>query len=180
MMQPFNATLLHLLKNTGYTHTNTRALDIFSSISLQYIDEFLKTLANTTNHAQRSKTTVVDLFAILNLSKIDLNNKGDVDFKKVVPLGFETDANDLSGACTFENSIVSKIDRYIHIYEFMPSFPPTHTFKKTFPKETIRNETPEKIKTRLEQVARAEKNLIKMLRVSKGLPKYVNFMDTMK
>lgn len=177
-MDIYHTAVLNYLKSIGYTHTSSYALSMLTSIFKATIHKFLKTLVSVTTHAQRSKTTIVDLHSLLRFFDIRLHKV--LRIHPYMQLNLDTEQNMIQDCAAFENSIVSKIDRYIHIYEFMPSFPPTHTFKKTFPKETKSNETPEKIKIKLEQVGRAEKNLIRMMRMSNKLPKRVNFMDQMK
>lgn len=167
--------LIRFLQAAGYTHTDSYAISILSTILTTHLHNLLKSLQKLTTHAQRSKTTLIDLHSLTSL----LNLKVSFIELQFEQANYIINTNRMLSGHAFENSIVSKIDRYIHIYEFMPSFPPTHTFKKTFPKETIKHETPEKIKMRLDQVARAEKNLIRILKVSKGLGRRVNFMDRM-
>ncbi|KRH91818.1 hypothetical protein M153_23473000584, partial [Pseudoloma neurophilia] len=59
--------------------------------------------------------------------------------------------------------IATPIDKYVHIYEHLPSFPPSHTFRRTITKESV-DYSCEKLKKRIEESLRAENNLFKMMR----------------
>lgn len=70
-----------------------------------------------------------------------------------------------------DNIISTHIDKYVHIYEHLPPFPPSHTFRRTIVKDKPQI-TPESLKKRIEESLRAEKNLFKMV----GVNGFVNFL----
>lgn len=161
--------LLQFLKEAGFENVNTKALELFYVLFEEKMSSILISLNNFTCHAQRSKVILSDLENVINVSK--LNDP----FNSFPVLKFDEEV--FHEKEQFDNGIASKIDKYIYIYEFMPNFPPTHTFKRSYIKEVKRNYKPEMLKIRLEQSMQAEKNLVKMMKLSKNLPKYVNFMD---
>lgn len=75
------------------------------------------------------------------------------------------DWNQLSGIqnCKTQKDfmIASPIDKYVHIYEHLPPFPASHTFRRTIVKKPI-DFTCSNLKKRIEQSLRAENNLFKM------------------
>lgn len=70
----------------------------------------------------------------------------------------------------------TNMDKYVHVYDFLPPFPPAHTFKKSFAKESEKEEKSKNIKRRLEESLVAENNLVRMMDANKEIPSVVNFM----
>lgn len=70
-----------------------------------------------------------------------------------------------------EFMLATPIDKYVHIYEHLPSFPASHTFRRTIIKPPI-DFSCSNLKKRIEQSLRAENNLFKMKRGRK----YINFL----
>lgn len=128
-----------------------------------------KSLKQVTHHATRHKSIALDIFniekdptAIAELPGTQVNFEVEVYKPKE----------------KFVNEIASKIDRYIHIYEFMPEFPPTHTFKRSYIRNAKKHEI--RIKQRVEQNLLAERSVFQMVSMEGKMPRYVNFMDYME
>ncbi|KAG0440439.1 hypothetical protein DMUE_1751 [Dictyocoela muelleri] len=66
-------------------------------------------------------------------------------------------------------------DDFFHVYEFMPQFPDSHTYKKTFPKDKIDNQI-KRIKMRRDQSLSVEDNLFSILKNKEEIKNFLNFM----
>jgi len=69
-----------------------------------------------------------------------------------------------------------RVEKFIHIYDHMPSFPPIHTFRMTIPKQNSGIGQSTKVKNRLEQSIKSENNLIKLITSSGSLPPFINYL----
>ena len=74
----------------------------------------------------------------------------------------------------WKSSISHKNEKFIHIYEFMPDFPPIHTYRNTMIKENNTHVAINNIKDRMKQSIRSEKNMFKLFKVSGSLPPFIN------
>lgn len=170
MDQILDIYILSELKDTGYSFANKRALQILKSVFIKKMLTYCKSLKHVTNHAGRHKTILTDIFNFDKSPMFEINNSSKV------ALHFENSI--YTPPEKFVNEIASKIDRYIHIYEFMPEFPPTHTFKRSYAKNAKKHDI--KIKQRVEQNLLAERTVFKMVFVEKKMPRHVNYMDYME
>lgn len=163
--------LANELKRAGYECMDKKALIIFKEAFDKRIMSILHTLRKFTSHSLKDKSTMIEAFVMMNDIGIKVNKR---DFVKILPLHIEKEEEDVK--IEFHNKLASVIDKYIHVYEFMPDFPPAHSFKKTFIKGSINSNFSEGHKKRLEQSAVAEANLYKMLHKSNKIPQFANYL----
>ncbi|KAM0674510.1 hypothetical protein GVAV_002125 [Gurleya vavrai] len=166
--------IITALSKAGYTTFSNHALSHFTQHFSQHTLSLLKSLASISYHAQRSKSSIVDFNTMLRLRKKKLKINDLNNFES-----FEFIESEFIQEKMFNNPIASNIDRFIHVYEFMPQFPPTHTFKRNYVKEVERHRKPDGIKKRIEETVLVERSLIKMLKERGEMPKYVNYLNKM-
>lgn len=189
--------IAEILKNAGFESSNCDALELFLKIHDDRIMSFLKNISRLSLHAGRPSTTLVDLFGMKNtIQKIGT----DVIFEDWMLNECNTnilDSKYLSLKTLFSSipckrieypreipefdpewisPISQRVEKFIHIYEFMPNFPPNHTFRITPLKgSTFKNQST-KVKNRLEQSLRSEGNMVKLIKSSGSMPKFINYI----
>lgn len=162
--------ILEELKRAGYKKLNSKALYMFTQITINHIETNCNILSSLTLHSMRSKSTFLDILNLIKLSKIDYAN--NVYSRPTVKYEIEKESKILQ----FKSFISTSAEKFLHIYDFMPDFPPVHTFKKSFLKENRSEDKSEKVKQRIEQSLKTESSLLKIIASSKGLPKRINFL----
>lgn len=168
--------IVHLRK-VGFDAVTRRALNLFYLSTTCTIKNYLRTLKSITLHSQRSKTTVLDILKLQTFFKeqfIPLKVAHRLSLITVKPIKILEDREE--GKRITDSLLGTTIDRYVHVYDFMPKFPPAHTFRKSFAKESEEEEKSKNIKRRLEESLIAENNLVKMMDASNDVPSFVNFM----
>ncbi|TBU07293.1 putative subunit 8 of transcription factor IID [Hamiltosporidium magnivora] len=161
--------ILEELKRAGYQKLNTKALYMFTQTTIAQIKTNCNILSSLTLHSMRSRSTLLDVMNLIKLTKIDYSN---VYNRPTVKYEVEEEPKPIQ----FKSSISCSAEKFIHIYDFMPDFPPVHTFKKSFLKENRSEDKSEKVKQRIEQSLKTESSLLKIIACSKGLPKRINFL----
>ncbi|KAI5149311.1 hypothetical protein ENBRE01_0828 [Enteropsectra breve] len=76
----------------------------------------------------------------------------------------------------WNSPLSTKVEKFIHIYDFMPSFPPLHTFRNTVSKQAGAKKHSSQVKNRLEQSLKSEGSMIKLIKNTGSLPPYVNYL----
>ncbi|KAM0688670.1 hypothetical protein COBT_000071 [Conglomerata obtusa] len=176
MDEIIESTLALILRDAGYDSISKHALNHFSQIFKNQILSLLKALNALTLHAQRSKSSLIDIQSLLKLTNRSITT-GDIQNaiqKNDLLPHFQNEIAEVT--VSFENLIANSIDRFIHVYEFMPQFPPTHTFKRNYSKEVGKHRRPDGIKKRIEESVMVERSLIRMIMERGEMPKYVNYL----
>lgn len=163
------------LRRAGFEGTTKRALHLFNVATVCTLRNYLRTLKSITIHSQRAHTTILDVLKLQTLFKTPFIT----DNKMYYPMQFaEEPDEDGHVPCS---GIGVRVEKFVHIYDFMPVFPPAHTFKKSFPKESgDEEERGRNIKRRLEESLVGENNLVRMMDACNEIPDYVNFMRERK
>lgn len=163
--------IIEALSSAGYTSFSKRAVEHFKQVFINKQLSFLNSLSAVTIHSQRSKSNIIDLNNTLKLTNKKISQKDLVSFdtKK-----FENQEE--QEFVNFVNPIASNIDRFIHVYEFMPHFPPSHTFKRNYTKEIAKHRRPDGIKKKIEETVLVERSLIRIMKENKELKCFANFL----
>lgn len=101
----------------------------------------------------------------------DLNNKNSNNDDLNIAYLKSKDENDILRTINDPK----KSDEFFYVYEFMPPFPESHTYKKTFPKNKIDNQS-KRIKLRRDQSLDVEDNLFLILKNRNEIKDFLNFM----
>lgn len=184
--------LVKILKETGFESCSSRALELFLAIFEDRLSSMLRTLHSRQIHACRTSTTFLDLLDIVDLqdaftvredwkyrkkdSRALLTDKRTKLFR-LPNIHFEEFPHEMQSSCEEWTSPVSiRLEKFIHIYEFMPPFPPVHTFRHTHLKPAVSGGLSFRVKNRLEQSHITEDNMIKLIKSSGSLPKFINYI----
>jgi hypothetical protein len=166
MREVLKHALIRLLRDIGYGRAEERALEGYMVALEGYMVNYMKSVTSFSRHALKSRTTFLDILRFVRQRRIEVH--------RMKPLAYGSEAE--VEEPEFVSSLASNIEKYIHIYEFMPSFPPTHTFRQTIIKPNERDTRSFNIKHRLEQSLRAENNLLRLMKESGALPPFVNYL----
>jgi histone H3/H4 len=166
MKRVLKHTLARLVRDIGYERAEERAVEVFMSALEKYMVNYLKSVVSFSRHALKSRATFLDILRFVKQGKVEVH--------KMAPLLYDPEVAAEDPA--FASPLASSTEKYIHIYEFMPSFPPTHTFRQTIVKPNGRDTRSFDVKHRLEQSLRTENNLLRLIKASGALPPFVNFL----
>lgn len=163
-----------ILKKNNFEKINKQTLLLFQHAFLLYFSNFLKTLKIRTIHSGRSKITNFDILKFHTESESLIYKIIKIIPKKINKIKETKEAiqnvdSEIKNESDF--SIAQHINKYVHIYDHLPKFPPSHTFRRTIQKENL-DFSCNNLKKRIEQSFKAEKNLFKMVKIGK----FVNFL----
>ena len=76
----------------------------------------------------------------------------------------------------FYGPISAPVDKFINIYEFMPIFPPLHTFRATLVKENKVRSRARDVKERIEQKNQVTASVFRILKRLKEISNRANYL----
>ncbi|CAD26035.1 hypothetical protein [Encephalitozoon cuniculi GB-M1] len=158
--------LMKHLREVGYEAVERRALEVYAASLEAYMLAYLKTIGSVSRHGLKSHSTLLDVLCFIEGKKFEFSPVERIEYPEEVAEEEEK----------FVSPLSSSIEKYIHIYDFMPSFPPTHAFRQTIVKASSKSSKSVNVKNRLEQSLRTEGNLLKLIKASGSLPPFVNFL----
>ncbi|KAL0263978.1 UNVERIFIED_CONTAM: hypothetical protein PYX00_011243 [Menopon gallinae] len=156
--------LARALKSSGFDTANQKALEFFAEVFTMYMFRTLGYIKRVATHSQRSKATMVDM----------VSSFGILEATSYEDVGFETD--EAPEAETFYGPISAPVDKFINIYEFMPVFPPLHTFRATLVKENKVRSRARDVKERIEQKNQVAASVFRILKRLKEIPNRANYL----
>lgn len=159
--------LCKYLKDNGYETVEIKALLMLKEAFELKINSYLKVLYSYKMLSSKQNSTLTDVMYLTNKKMpAILPSQGTPAYEETEVI---EDAE-------FISPLANTVEKYIHIYDFMPSFPPTHTFKQTFVKADTKENKSFSVKNRLEQSLRSENNLLKLIKSSGSLPPFINYL----
>lgn len=171
MDEIINHIIIRIIKEHDFNFADNKAILLINEALEIYLRSILKTLFSHTLHAKKTSSNILYLLRILGKKDINLTcSLNPIQYQKLCPIKIPE----------FKSPLSTYLERYIHIYEFMPNFPPTHTFRNTFCKNKEKENIPEQVKKRLEQSLKTEKNLFKIIKASGKMPKFINYLYSKK
>lgn len=174
--------IMDILKKAGFELVNKIALEQLIEVLNDKVFSTLNIISQQSILAGRSSVSLLDVFGINQKNRYLanlLNNENNTieNMFNVIPItDFDFPIELLPEENKWISPISTKFEKFIHIYDFMPDFPPIHTFRQTFTKNQISKNQSSKVKNRLEQSLKTEDNMIKLIKSSGSIPKFVNFM----
>lgn len=197
MEEILRRVVVQLLRNTGFEAVESRALELLVKVFDDRVTSFLKTVSQLSTLSGRPSVCMLDLFGTRQeirglggckpLPKEMLaehcatapkcKNKNIESLFSLVPLVpeiYPCEAVDVE--TEWVSPLSTRVEKFIHIYEFMPSFPPIHTFRMTAVKNYNLKNQSSKVKSRLEQSLRSEGNMIKLIKSSGSIPNFINYI----
>jgi hypothetical protein len=160
--------LLRILKEVGYEVVERKALEVYVTGLETYMLAYLRTISSLSRHGMKSHSTLLDLLCLVDGKRFDCGSVGEARVEYENEVAEEEEK--------FNSPLSSSIEKYIHIYDFMPSFPAIHAFRQTITKPNCKSNKSANVKSRLEQSLRAEGNLLKLIKASESLPPFINFL----
>lgn len=197
MEEMLQRMILRLLKNTGFETAESRALAVLVKTFDDRISSFLRTVSQLSVLGGRPSVCMLDLFgtkqATQSLARYrPLPTEILVECGSTVPKCRNGNTRNLFSLIpllpeiypreTVEDEeewvspLSTRVEKFIHIYEFMPNFPPIHTFRTTAVKNHNSKNQSSKVKNRLEQSLRSEGNMIKLIKSSGSIPNFINYI----
>lgn len=189
--------IVQILKKTGFESVESKALEMLLEVYNDRICSFLNTVSRRTIHSLKPSTSFIDILSMKNeIFQIgkelpltsEMLNECNVtvpksNFRKVqkifsvVAITRENFPEELiEPELEWTSPITTKVEKYIHIYDYMPSFPPIHTFRMTAMRQSNSKHQSTKVKNRLEQSLSSEGNMVKLIKSSGTMPKFINFL----
>lgn len=186
-----------LLKKAGFEGIEAKALELIVEVHRDRISRFLQSMVKLSIHASRPSVSLLDLFAVkYNFPRIgrefpfteEMLLECNVDipvcknksvqniFSLILPEKVHFPKCVQEEEIEWCSPLSGKVEKFIHIYEFMPSFPPIHTFRLTPLKSSIFKNQSAKVKNRLEQSLRSEENMVKLIKSSGSMPNFINYL----
>lgn len=189
--------IAELLKNIGFEAVDRRAMELLFSIFDDRLTSYLGSNSRLSLLCSRPTTTLVDLFGIRqNIPRIG----NELHF----PPEVLTECNVSLPPCTnrtiqnlfslvhikklhfpiemiepepeWTSPLSTRVEKFIHVYEFMPNFPPIHTFRISSVKNTAMKNQSSKVKNRLDQSLKSEGSMVKLIKSSGSMPKFINYL----
>lgn len=162
-----NHCIIRIVKEQGYKYADKRAILLIYEALEKYIISVLKVFHSYTIHSRKQFANIFDLIFVLKNVDNNINSR-------LTPMLYSQVEE--KTCLEFKSPLSTYLERYIHIYEFMPAFPPTHTFRQTYLKNKEKEDKSQLVKTRLEQSLRSERNLLKLIKGSGSLPSFINYL----
>lgn len=185
-----------IMKEAGFEACSSRSLRFITAILEDRLEAILRSVSSQSQHAGRPSTTFTDLLGMViqqnafmacditgytpPISKDESSKRRSMLFSlpSISPEEFPRETIDPGQE--WVSPISTKVEKFIHIYDFMPSFPPMHTFRQTSPKASETAGLSSRVKHRLEQSLVTESNMIKLIKLGGSLPKFVNYIHNRK
>lgn len=197
MDEVFKRSILELLKTAGFESIEARALEALMAVYTDRITAYLHTISKLSELASRPCTSLLDLFeAKQKLPRIGKNLLFTEEMHEECHVAIPNCKNKtvqslfmlilcerkefpreiLEEEKEWASPLSTRVEKLIHIYEFMPNFPPIHTFRVTQMKSSAFKNQSAKVKSRLEQSLRSEGNMVKLIKSSGSMPKFINYV----
>lgn len=191
-----------ILREAGFEAVSSKGLELFTRIYEDRVCAVLTTIASRAALASRPSSSFLDLLdcvekasafeckrqrkkqAVFASSQPQHSSSETALFQKKraqlfnvlrFPAG-EYETEKLVEPEEWISPISTRVEKFIHIYDFMPNFPPIHTFRLTTIKQPAMKNLSSKVKNRLEQSLKSEGNMIKLIKSSGSLPGFVNYL----
>ncbi|KAM0681312.1 hypothetical protein GINT2_000511 [Glugoides intestinalis] len=189
--------IIKLLKKAGFESIEAKALEIIIEVHKDRLSRFLQTIVKLSTHASRPSVSLLDSFGVKHTfphigKELRFSKEMLIECHTDIPICRNKSVQNIFSLIVpektvFPNSIQEeevewcsplsgKIEKFIHIYEFMPNFPPIHTFRLTPLKSSIFKNQSAKVKNRLEQSLRSEENMVKLIKSSGSMPNFINYL----
>lgn len=191
-----NRMLAHFLEKAGFGAVSTDALDLLALVFEDRLTAFLNTISSRSAHALRRGTTLLDIMEYVENAraftyradprsssplqsleerrKMAAKRQSMFALMKIPPMPYEVE--EYVPPKEWTSPLSTRVENFIHIYEFMPPFPPIHTFRLTSVKPSAAKNLSHKVKHRLEQSLKSEDNMIKLIKSSNSLPGFINYL----
>lgn len=159
--------ICHVLKKQGFESVNRRALKLLENAFMKYMVYIGAVIKRQCESARRSAPTLVDAVTVMkNITEI-LPNKERIHLEMEEYIPFKE----------YAGQICAYTDYPQNYYEFLPRFPPAHTFKSTSIKRKVLDDKANKARLRNEQTMKIVDSLFGIVKQSKKKLCHANYLD---
>ncbi|KAI5172477.1 hypothetical protein PAEPH01_1753 [Pancytospora epiphaga] len=192
MKKVIEFTVLQILRQTGFETVSRRSLELIVEVFKDRLVAFLNTVSSRAALSMRSGISLVDLMDYIEdprsfshignrgkqrgMETSALKNARSRLFDVIPAPQVQFEKENLEEPKEWISPLSTRVEKFIHIYDFMPNFPPIHTFRLTLPKQVVQKNYSSRVKKRLEQSLKSEGNMIKLIKSSGSLPGYINYL----
>ncbi|KAH9385527.1 transcription initiation factor TFIID subunit 8 [Nematocida major] len=189
------AVISALLKEEGFEKIEARAMESLSTAFFNYAIYTSSRLKRQCEMSRRTLPTLVDAaIMVQEMSNQREKQKKDEGWK-IEGIELETLSETLNkynenstnpvqvnmeDSFEEEKEFASEACAYVeypqNYYEFLPKFPPAHTFKTSTIKRKITDDRAQKARLRNEQTKKVVENLFSIMEKSGKTPKYANYL----
>lgn len=197
MEQVMRRAIAEIMKLIGFEQMESNAMELLLAIHNDRLESNLRTITKPSFLCGRASVSLLDLFGMrqtlprisnemqfakemLEECKITVpvcKNRSIQSLFTLAPVKKQTHPIELLEEETeWISPLSTRVEKFIHIYDFMPEFPPIHTFRMTFIKSSAFKNQSSKVKNRLEQSLRSEGNMVKLIKSSGSMPRFINYL----
>lgn len=159
-------SIVLLLKEAGFTSATTQALGLLSTTVLRYLVYVSSVLKVRGEVAHRTSPTLVDAVVVLKRVKEVLKSSQRIQLEEEIVAPPEEYTSEI---CTYVEPAPS-------YYDFLPKFPPAHTFKNTPIKRRVSDDRAQKARLRNEQTIKVVDSLFGIAKKAKKNLGYANYL----
>lgn len=168
------------LREAGFLSTNKQAMEYLIEIFKEHLNQTAKILASNVNLAGRTEISFYDFIKCGKLLRTSIMSENIFQVLDTVGVDSKISFEQVAAKEEWVSPLANTSDKFIHIYDFMPEFPPTHTYRNTALPETRDHMESLNVKNRIEQSIKSEKNMFKLFKTSGSLPPFINYLYKMK
>jgi Bromodomain associated/Transcription factor TFIID complex subunit 8 C-term len=166
-----------IVRKAGYDSIESRALAHLASVSRKYIAYISTAVKKHAAYSHRAIPTAIDVIQAVHGMKIKLGAESVAEQPVLkAPIRTETERAVLPFKEMLPSEIALPAEMPPNYYNFLPPFPPAHTFKTTQIKKRILDDKAKKSRIRHEQATLVTESLFKMLESSGMRPKKANYL----
>ncbi|KAI5191801.1 hypothetical protein NECID01_1646 [Nematocida sp. AWRm77] len=158
--------VVHLIKEQGFSSATSHALSLLSNTVVRYLVYISSVLKAQCEASHRTSPTLVDAVVVFKKVKEIVENRGRIELEEQ---SFSLPAEYVSEICTY-------VEPAPNYYEFLPKFPPVHTFKNTPIKRRVSDDRAQKARLRNEQTIKIVDSLFSIMKRSKKNLRYANYL----
>ncbi|KAI4291708.1 hypothetical protein PAPHI01_0982 [Pancytospora philotis] len=179
-------TVAELLRTAGFERVSRQALETLLVVFEDRLCAVLNATASRAAFAGRPSASVLDIMNTITAPtgfscQIGTDRRNPAELRRWafgvapgLPANYEGEQHE--DQAEWVSPLSTRVEKFIHIYDFMPSFPPIHTFRLTAAKVPASKNHSSRVKNRLEQSLKSESNMMKLIKSSGSLPSYINFL----
>ncbi|KAI5170686.1 transcription initiation factor TFIID subunit 8 [Nematocida sp. LUAm3] len=155
-----------ILKQQGFSSANRRAISLLGNTMFNYLVYNSAILKKQCESARRSSPTLIDAVPLLEMIKEVFTSQGSIS----VEIEEEKKEEDTP------SEISMQIDHPPNCYDFLPKYPPAHTFKNTPIKRRISDDRAQKARLRNEQTIKVVDSLFEIYKRKKRSFSHANYL----
>ncbi|KAI5181345.1 hypothetical protein NEOKW01_1539 [Nematocida sp. AWRm80] len=168
--QTLRVVIAQILKNQNYSKIEHKGIEVLTNTLLKYLIYTCYKLKDQCESSHRTSPTLVDSIVLLkDITELPQN--------KCQPIAPEIDQNNDMDLEQFVSEICMHAETPTNYYDFLPKFPPMHTYKSTQIKRCVSDDKAQKARMRNEQISKVVENLFYLSKRINRRPTYANYLS---